>query len=118
MAHGVWDRQPRSGGENGDWLRSAAEVPVPLFAAADAGPENGDRHPAAWPVPVRGLGGGREPVPVFLCLCPMRTLGALDFPLPRPIAKIERVAQSHLPGGETVSQQVLVLFFQVRILAG
>ena len=63
MAYGIWDRQPRSGGENGDWLRSAAEVPVPLFAAAAAGPENGDRHPAAWPIPVRSLGGAGSQSP-------------------------------------------------------
>ncbi len=34
------------------------------------------------------------------------------------ILAINAKVQRSLPGGETVSQQVLVLFFQVRILAG
>ena len=38
----------------------------------------------------------------------------LAFPVAAPAARIHAA----LPGGETVSQQVLVLFFQVRILAG
>ena len=41
----------------------------------------------------------------------MRRLG---FSISSAAVKME----SPLPGGETVSQQVLVLFFQVRILAG
>jgi hypothetical protein len=41
----------------------------------------------------------------------MRRLG---FPEYHPTATISK----SVPGGETVSQQVLVLFFQVRILAG
>ncbi len=38
----------------------------------------------------------------------------LAFPTVATMAKMKPA----LPGGETVSQQVLVLFFQVRILAG
>ena len=43
-----------------------------------------------------------------------RFLRRVVFPLEHRVAKL----QARLPGGETVSQQVLVLFFQVRILAG
>jgi hypothetical protein len=36
----------------------------------------------------------------------------------RPDGRSLEYRRRRLPGGETVSQQVLVLFFQVRILAG